>query len=256
MRRIKTFLIMFLSFLALSLFALLPHFISAAVDAVESKTVNTAPIPPVDIALANDETAKPGYMLRKLALESTMTTIPISPEKAKLSLDEVLTAARDGMAYYAEANMFDWFEYTFFSAQPYLGIDPKSPNNTMIFWGVTICTESEPYHGLFLHIDDETGSILYLDYETHGPDQSRYVEQEDQHLMMEGFVDSFLRPLNLTAGQLTDNPVFPVDVNAYAQDLSGNVTYAAYTFESAEYKPIHVVFKISPTGFCVNCPTD
>ena len=104
--------------------------------------------------------------------------------------------------------------------------------------------------------DDETGSILYLDDETYGPDQSRYVEQEDQHLMMEGFVESFLRPLNLTAGQLTDNPAFPVDVNAYAQDLSGNVTYAAYTFESAEYKPIHVVFQISPTGFCVNCPTD
>ena len=255
MRRIKTVLILLFTAVLLVGMALLPQWIAGVSDLLTNKKSGTAAIQTVELAFTSDRVNEPGYMMRKLALEQRMTTIPIELSQASMTEAEVIDAARNGMNAYMEANLFEWFEFTFCTAEPYLGVDPENKNNNSLFWGVTFTREDKPYHNLFLHIDDETGSILYLSYETDGPDKYKYYYPENQRLMMEGFVDAFLRPLNLTPGQLNEYKNF-LGADAGEQMITDDVTYVIYTYTDAEYGTINIAFHISPEGLHVFYPEE
>lgn len=253
MSRPKPGFSLFMTALLIVALALMPQVVAGISDFIENEKPGTAPMQSVELALGADKTEMPGYMMRRLALEQRMTTIPIEPEQAAMTEEEAIAAAQNAMAVYIEANIFDWFDYSFCSAEAYLGIDPEDKSNNMIFWGVTFAAQADPYHYLFVHIDDETGKILYLSYETYGPDQFDYYYKENQLLMMEGFVDSFLRPLNLALGQLTEYENL-VSSSAAEQKLTDDVTCVVYTYEDTEFGTIHVGFHISPKGLCVYFP--
>lgn len=253
MRRLKAVAAILLAFVLIVGLSLLPHGVAGISDVLTNEKPGTVSMRTVELTVYSDQTDEPGYMLRRLALEQRMTTIPIKPDHAKMTEEEVLTAAVDGMAPYIEAKMFEWFEYHFFKAEPYLCIDPENKNNNTIFWGVTFAVKDKPYHNLFLHIDDETGKIIYINYETDGPDKFHYYYPENQRLMMEGFVDSFLRPLNLTSEQLTQyDGLFAEGVTQ--QKLTDDVTCSWYSFEDAQYGVINLEFYITPVGFFVTYP--
>ena len=139
--------------------------------------------------------------------------------------------------------------------EPYIGIDPADKSKNIIFWAVTFTVKKSPYHQLFLHIDDETGKILYMEYETDGPDQFNYYYPDNQRLMMEGFVDSFFGPLNLASHQLSEYKNL-VSQNVMERKLTDDVTCVRYTFEDSEYGIIHVEFHITPKGFLVSYPSE
>ena len=166
MRRLKAVAAILLAFVLIVGLSLLPHGVAGISDVLTNEKPGTVSMRTVELTVYSDQTDEPGYMLRRLALEQRMTTIPIKPDHAKMTEEEVLTAAVDGMAPYIEAKTFEWFEYHFFKAEPYLCIDPENKNNNTIFWGVTFAVKDKPYHNLFLHIDDETGKIIYINNET------------------------------------------------------------------------------------------
>ena len=93
-----------------------------------------------------------------------------------------------------------------------------------------------------------------MEYETDGPDQFDYYYPDNQRLMMEGFVDSFFGPLNLTSYQLSEYKNL-VSQNVTERKLTDDVTCARYTFEDSEYGIIIVEFIISPKGFLVSYPS-
>lgn len=253
MNKLKPVWVLLLTVLLIAVFALLPQAIAGVSDFIGNEKPGTAPMQSVALALGTDKTDEPGYMMRKLALEQRMTTIPIEPEQATMTEEEVLTAAQSGMTVYMEANMFTWFDYTFCSAEPYLGIDPEVKNNNTIFWGVTFTTKDDPYHYLFLHIDDETGKIIFINYETYGEDQYNYYYPENQRLMMEGFVDSFFGSLNLTQRSEYEN----LRAESVSEPkVTYDVTCMRYTFEDTEYGVINVEFYITPAGFYVYFPSE
>lgn len=255
MYRLKAVFAVLLSLILITGLALLPRGIAGISDFLSNGKPGTASMNTVELTVYSDQTDEPGYMMRKLALYQNMTTIPISQDQAKMSEEEVFTAAIDGMALYMEANMFEWFEYHYSSAEPYIGIDPADKSKNMIFWAVTFAVKNDPYHQLFLHIDDETGKILYIEYETDGPDQFNYYYPDNQRLMMEGFVDSFFRPLNLVSHQLSEYKNL-VSQNIMERKLTDDVTCVRYTFEDSKYGVIIVEFLISPKGFIVSYPSE
>lgn len=255
MYRLKAVFVVLLSLALIAGLALLPKGIAGISDFLSNGKPGTASMNTVELTVYSDQTNEPGYMMRKLAMYQQMTTIPISPDQAKMSEEEVLTAAIDGMTLYMEANMFEWFEYHYSSAEPYIGIDPADKSKNLIFWAVTFAVNNEPYHQLFLHIDDETGKILYIEYETDGPDQFNYYYPENQRFLMEGFVDSFYRPLNLVSHQLIEYKNL-VSQNVTERKLTDDVTCVRYTFEDSEYGVIIVEFIISPKGFIVSYPSE
>ena len=255
MSRLKAVFAVLISLALIAGFALLPKGIAIVSDFLSNGKPGTASMDTVELTVYSDQTDEPGYMMRKLALYQNMTTIPISPDQAKMTEEEVLTAAIEGMTLYMEANMFEWFEYHYSGVEPYIGIDPADKSKNIIFWAVTFTVKKAPYHQLFLHIDDETGKILYMEYETDGPDQFNYYYPDNQRLMMEGFVDSFFGPLNLASHQLSEYKNL-VSQNVMERKLTDDVTCVRYTFEDSEYGTIHVEFQITPKGFLVSYPSE
>ena len=250
MRNIKAAIAVFLSLVLIAGMALLPKGIAGISDYLNDAKPGTASMDTVELTVYSHQTDEPGYMLRKLALYQNMTTLPISQDQAKMSEEEVLTAALDGMNPYVDAKIFEWFEYAFFSAEPYLGVDPENQSNNSVFWGVQFTREEKPYRNLFLHIDDETGRILYLSYETYGPDADKYSGPENQRLMMEPFVDAFFRPLKLTASEMSEYKNF-IGIEVNEQETPDEVTIVSYTYDDAVYGAVHVTFHISPEGLHV-----
>lgn len=253
MRRVNAASAILLAFLLIAGMAMLPRVIADISDMLTNEKSGTVSMQTVELDFYSDKADEPGYMMRKLALEQRMNTIPIKPEQAKMTEEEVQIAAVDGMAPYIEAKMFSWFEYSFCSTEPYLCIDPEDKNNNTIFWGVSFTAESKPYRNLFLHIDDETGKILYINYGTDGPDMYTYYYPENQRLLMEGFTESFLLPLNLVSDHLGDYKNL-VSQNITERKLTEEVTCLQYTFEDKQYGIINVEFYITPAGFWVNYP--
>lgn len=250
MYRLKAVIAVFLSLVLIAGLALLPKGIAGISDYLSNEKPGTASIHTVELSVYSDQTDEPGYMMRKLALEQRMNTIPIEPEQATMTEEEVLNAALEGMVAYEDAEIFEWFEYTFFSAEAYLGMDPENQNNNSIFCGVQFTREEKPYQNLFLHIDDETGRILYLSYETYGPDADKYYEPENQRLMIEGFVDAFFRPLRLTPSDMSVYKNF-IGIEVNEQETPDEVTVVSYTYDDAVYGAVHVTFHISPEGLHV-----
>lgn len=253
MHRRKTVFTVLAALILIAGLALLPQGIARISDSMTNEKPGAASIHTVELTVYSNQTDEPGYMMRKLALEQRMTTIPIEPEQASMTEEEVISAAMDGMSVYVEAGVFEWFEYTFCAAEPYLGMDPDNYDNNSIFWGVTFSSDENKYQNLFLHIDDETGKILYLSYDTYGPDMYNYYYRENQLLMMEGFVDAFLSPLNLTMGQLAEYDGL-LGAGVEEQELTDDVTCVVYTYEDAGYGTIRVAFHISPEGLHVYYP--
>lgn len=250
MRKLKTAAVVLLALLLIIALALLPQGVAGISDQLAHRNAETAAMQTVELALHSARTDEPGYMLRKLALEQRMSTIPIEPEQAAMTQEEVLSAALEGMQAYTEAGVFSWFDYTAFFAEPYLGVDPEDQNNNTVFWGVNFVQEGKPYRNLFLHIDDETGSILYLNYETYGPDAGQYSDPEDQRRMLEGFVDAFFRPLKLSADQMNRYQNF-IGAEMYEKATPDEETIAEYSYTDAQYGTICVTFYIFPNGLRV-----
>ena len=84
--------------------------------------------------------------------------------------DEVFEAVNALMDQYVAAGIFRWFPETARDAQPYLAVSADDAYNSGIIWAVNLTKEDDPYHNLFLHLDDETGKIIYVDYVNHDPD--------------------------------------------------------------------------------------
>lgn len=250
MNKIKTVFAVLLSLVLIAGLALLPKGIAGISEYLSNEKPGTASIRTVELTVYSDQADEPGYMMRKLALEQRMTTLPIEPKQASMTEEEVLNAALEGMEPYVDANIFEWFEYSFFSAEAYLGMDPENQSNNSVFWGVRFTHEEKPYRNLFLHIDDETGSILYLSYETYGPDAGKYYEPENQRLMMDDFVDAFFLPLNLTTDQMSMYKNF-IGMEVKENEIPDDATIVSYTYEDAVYGAVHVTFHISPEGLRV-----
>lgn len=251
MSKLKTGSVLLITVMLIAGLALMPQVAAAVSDFMENEKAGTAPMQSVELAFDADRAAEPGYMMRKLALAQRMTALPIAPEQAAMTEDEVYAAAEDGMDIYVESNMFAWLDISYRNAQPYLGVDPNDKNNNTIFWGVTFTAEDDPSYYLFLHIDDETGKILYINYVASEEDKFNYYHPENQRLMMEGFVHSFFSPLNLTQLSEYENLLETSVSEPYVTD---DVTSVRYTFEDAQYGTISVEFYITPSGFHVYFP--
>lgn len=244
MNKLKTVALLLFPLLLIAALSALPRAVAVISDIRATEKPNSAPMQSVELDFDSEKAEKTGYMMRKLALEQRMTDIPIVPEQASMTSEEVIDAALSGMEAYTQVDLFEWFEYTYCSAEPYLAVDIEQKNNICIFWGVTFSYEKDPYNYLFLHIDDETGKIVYINYTTGDKEPYLAVDREKQMRMLDGFADAFFHPLNLMTEE-------ELEVSVTDQNMLDNGFSATYTFEDAEYGTICVELRITPEGFRV-----
>lgn len=107
-------------------------------------------------------------LLEKLALIRDGVFYAVSPDKTRISLDEIDQVVKDGLVCYYEAELIpnNWDKYDL-KATPHLVYSGADGDIYMILWVVAL---SWPESGdvLELYVDDETGIILYLHYSTTG----------------------------------------------------------------------------------------
>lgn len=249
MRKLKTMLVLMLTGVIFAFFAVLPRLAGAFSDDRLRGQSGSASIQSVALELHDMDSDAPGYMLRKLALERFLTSVPITPQQASMTEEEAIAAAQAGMDIYVDAGIFEWFDYTYQGAEPYFAIDSNDKSHHMIFWSVIFTNEENPYQSLLLHLDDETGKIIYIKYEDYGPSRE-FVNAKAAESMMDGFIHAFLSPLLLLPSQvwMYEDLEGPVSQQIMRYANSVNVVYG---YRDWRYGDIDVAFSMTTTGFYV-----
>lgn len=245
MNKWKNLLIFLLTAVLIITGAFLPRITGAIADQMRSSKVHTAPIQSVQLNL-NSNTAN--SMIQKLSIRSEMHTIPITAEDASMTEDEVFAAVEACMDMYVSNKIFSWFEETYRTAEPHLAINPNNTKDFFIFWAVNFVEEKDPYNNLFLHLDDETGQILYIDYVTYDPDKSYF--PEDQSYVVDTFSGLYFEQLGLS--DLAD-PDFSENVTL-DEMISNDVWSKRYTFSGLGTDTFSIEFYVKPKGFYILFP--
>ncbi|MGM9602351.1 MAG: hypothetical protein ACI3W5_12335 [Faecousia sp.] len=232
--------------------AVLPRISAAVVDRMNENKTGSAPIQTVALNLQDraEQNSTPGEnMLHKLAMEQHMYTVPIDPSEASMTEEEVYAAVESRMEDYVQAGIFEWFPYTYRMAEPILGIYADGISNMNIIWSVAYAYEEKPYQSLFIHIDDETGKILYLQYDNYGI-VNTYPEKSPEYAdRMNYILDStsgiFFNQLGLS--EVKEN----LDSNNLYNEgsVDGGVYRRVYPIADSEYGEISLVFRAEPSGF-------
>lgn len=249
MRRIRIVLILLLTAALIITGAFLPRITTAVMDLTTAAKVSTAPMQSVQLDFRSTGQQDSGSILKKLALEQSMYTVPITAKDASMTEEEVFAAVETCMDMYVSSGIFSWFEETYRMAEPYLAIAADDTDNASVIWAVHFVHEDDPYRNLFLHLDDETGKILYLDYVTYDPDSTFY--PEDQAYALETFTGIFFEQLGLT--DLADSN--SSSLNTAAERMQdGDVWCLRFTFPDTQYGEVVLEFYVKPTGFYILFP--
>lgn len=241
MRNVKIILSLLLTTALIGTMAFLPQIAAFFLDRSTIGKVGTAPMQTVQLEFhSEDIPPEPGDLLRKLSLQSRMSTVPINPEQATLTQAQVFEYVDIWMGDYINAGIFQWFDETYRYAEPYIGIDPENTANYNIFWGITIVNEKDPYHSLFLHIDDETGKILYIQYQIYRSFSTETVLDYTQFIM-DAFVNIYFDQLLYESDTL---PAPTVDEGV----VDGDVLYCRFTFPDTGYGEIVIEFETAGSG--------
>lgn len=237
----KTTLILAATLMVLILVACLPGLVGICMDKITLEKPDTAPISPIELNLGTSEGSDPGRMFQKLALERNIQLIPVTQRETTKTSEEIYEAVEEQMAL---LTFFQWFEYTKRTAEPHLAMDPEDSDNYAIIWVVDYASK-DPYHNLFLHVDDATGAILKIDYYTH---ETLYPSKEQRYLV-EQWRDVYFERLGLA---MSSEYVQSLDVSWTESNPEKDSTHISCHMQEIQYGIVTVSFTVKPGGFYIS----
>ena len=240
MRHRKIAPVLLLTVAVLLLVACLPGITGCCMDCMTHGKVDTAPIGHVELQLGTREEIDPGRMFQRLALERNMQLIPVTNREATMTKEQVFSAVEEQMGEY---DFFQWFDYTQRTAEPHLAMDPEDSDNYAILWVVDYASK-EPYHNLFLHVDDTTGAIVKIDYYTH---ETLYPAQEQRDIF-EGWTTTYFERLGLG---MTSDYVQSLEVRTEGSKEKDSMA-VHYHLQEIQYGLVTVSFTVKPGGFYIS----
>lgn len=237
----RTGQILVVTLTVLILVAWLPGLVGVCMDYFTLKKPETASITPIELNLGTAEVSEPGRMFQKLALERNMQLIPVTRRETTRTAEEIYEAVEEQMGL---LTFFQWFDYTKRTAEPHLAIDPEDSDNYAIIWVVDYASK-EPYHNLFLHVDDATGAILKIDYYTH---ETLYPANEQRYLFEEWCSDYF----NWLGLGLDSEYVQSLEVSTSVSNPEKDSMRVSYHMQEIQYGVVTVSFTVKPGGFFIS----
>lgn len=225
----------------LLLVACLPGIVGDLMDRLTLGKPDEAPITQIELHLGTQTEIDSARMFQKLALERNMQLIPVTQREAAKTPEEIYAAVEEQMEM---LSFFQWFDYTKRTAEPHLAMDPEDSDNYAIIWVVDYASK-EPYHNLFLHVDDATGAILKIDYYTH---ETLYPAKEQRFLFEEWCGDYFDR---LGLG-MDSEYVQSLDVSTSVSNSEKDSMRVSYHMQEIQYGIVTVSFTVKPGGFFIS----
>jgi len=143
----------------------------------------------------------------------------------------------------AAYSFFQWFDYTQQTAEPQLAMDPEDSDNYAIIWIVDYARK-EPYHNLFLHVDDATGAILKIDYYTH----ENLYPPEEQRFLFEEWTEGFFSGLGL---EMNSEYMQSLEIHTKEEKAKDAMTFR-YHIQEIQYGLVTVSFTVKPGGFYIS----
>ena len=118
------------------------------------------------IKLELSDPASVEALLQKLALVRSGGFYVLSPSKTRIGQSGIEKVVKDGLALYHQAELIPehWQGYEF-SAAPHLVYNEMDKDTYAVLWVITIHWHEEGGN-LSLFVDDETGRILYLHFDS------------------------------------------------------------------------------------------
>lgn len=232
--------VLLLTFAIVLLVACLPGIVGGCMDLLTLGKPDEAPIGHVELQLGTREEIDPGRMFQKLALERSMQTIPVTNREATMTKEQVFEAVEEQMGQYG---FFQWFDYTQRTAEPHLAMDPEDSDNYAIIWVVDYASK-EPYHNLFLHVDDTTGAILKIDYYTH----EELYPAEEQRYIFEEWTNTYFERLGL---DMDSEYVQSLEVRWTEDTPEKDSMRLCCHMQEIQYGLVTVHFIVEPGGFYI-----
>lgn len=227
---------MAVTFLLLIAMALLPQGIAAAEDAVRFNQEQSASLLSFALNLTQEEESPEALAMRLLAMEQNMASLPIPQEAASKTEQEVEALARQYAEQFIDAYSVQWYDPDEFYLAVQLTVEPDDYSNTRIFWTVSYVQSSGAYRSLFMHIDDKTGRLLYINWDI----LSDLDEQRDVAELLKTYANLYFRGLGLERYQ---------ELGTESMGISEYDNWIRYDFTDESYGQIRVVFVLFSDHF-------
>lgn len=244
MHKVKNTILLLLTVLLLTAGAVLPAIVAAVQEDVQMNEAGYSPMQSVELQLTGERETLP--MLGKLSLLNE-GLFSILEDEASMTPEEVREAVERELAPYYEWEMipYNWKDPTFI-ATPYLACDADNDAMYCIFWEVAIYCDAENSFSLNLYVDDDTGKILWLHFDSGSP-----LELYDRQSYLELFHQIYFDSLGMTeSAQFWEENELVEDISRN----SGAISAVRYTFGDMIYGEINIEFYVYSRGFYILFP--
>lgn len=237
MRKLKTISILAMTLCLIVLCAALPMLVAALQDRTAQNGAGYTDLKSVALELsAQSENLS---IVEKLILLKSGDSYTISEKEATRTASEILSFAQKHIELYMNAGIFIQFEASNFQVVPALCIDSNQQTHCVI-WAVFIVNRNDEGENLTVIVDDETGIILSIAYETYY--ENAEISYMDRDYLMDAFWNIYLSQLELQPGR-NDVDVAP----NYEEPGDGSLRRYFYTADP-EGRELVIGLEISPYG--------
>lgn len=251
MRRLKIPILILGTLGLLAAFALLPRFISHALDLRRGNSPAYTDIHSVQLDLSADENTL--TTVDKLALLSRAETVNIRQDQAAMEESEVYEVIQAFFAQLESTGICAGFEPTQFSIEPKLVYDLSDSFRNFTLWTASFHCEDATKQSLLLDIDDETGQILCVRYHIYRSYDMKGVWKRNKELM-DLFTDLYFGQLGLSEaaeGIESSQVADAADENRFLyeyNEVDGGVSEAVYTFDSPVFGQFRIHINVDGAG--------
>lgn len=242
MNRFKSALILLFTVLLVTVGALLPSAVSYIFDEMMigesgSKAVRSVQLNNDGYETGNTE----DELFRKLALYKSMNSVPVTEDAMDMTEEEAYTATVKLLQEFYSADIIPDFDVSYYSAEQYIALDPDNVDNYFCFWSVNLVSETDSYHNFLIHIDDETGTALYVNYTTN----AEAFDGTDDYALLNRFAEIYFTQLGIPQRRLRqlepandysavngtierDESILQLQYLVYGNDLSNSIVIDFY----------------------------
>lgn len=235
MKAIKNLCVLLLTAAIIVVAAQLPKITAILQDSTGNQQVQYGEINSIQLDMRKQLTT-----IGKLSLMPYLDSwIEISEADASMPMSEVNSVVTKAFEPYYAAGLMVPMEKAYSEFRPQVVQNPDDPEIYTIIWTGQIVQDTEPYPMIEIGIDDETGAILYINY------NAGYFLYDEAELLNNIYLFS----------EIYFNALGITNYRDYIQDeifYGDNVNGITYTIDDAEYGKITMNFESFGSGFHIS----
>lgn len=251
MRILKPILLITATVALLLLCAALPTLAAMVQDRTQEKP-QTAPLLPIHLELTpgteTPETEPAMGILEKLSILQQTYMFPLDPEEMTMTEDQVLEASLNALAPYISMGLIAKPDFPYSMPEPMIAMSADTLGSYTTFWSVHLNRNEDPYESVLLHLDDQTGLPLLIQYEGY----AWTFEKEIHEALLSEFATTYLDTLQVSEALET---LADPQVNVELVDVTDKATALSCTIETPEYGTLLIEFWITDFDFYVAFPS-